>query len=148
MGTSCHQVLRARCSAPHCRRPPVLLNTDKGATMPDRASHAAKQVERHHFLLANRCAIITVFFDFFDFFDSESQGTIYQHRLIPLTYRHLSSLNKTHLMHRSVLSQDISYTVVATSLSPRFGPSEKGSLAGELGILGQKNRMGRGQRTF
>ena len=34
MGTSCHQVLRAQCSAPRCRRPP-LLNTDKGATMPN-----------------------------------------------------------------------------------------------------------------
>ncbi len=33
-----------------------------------------------------------------------------------------------HLIHQSVLSQDILYTVVATSLSPRFGPSEKGSL--------------------
>ena len=38
-------------------------------------------------------------------------------------------------MHRSVFSKGISYIVVAISLSPRFGSSEKGSLA-KLGILG------------
>ena len=108
----------------------------QGATMPDWASPDAKQVERHHFLLANRCAIITVFFDISIFFRFLTPGrAIYQYRLIPLIYRHMPSLDKTHPMHRSVYSQGIPYIVVATSLSPRFGPTEKESLA-KLGILG------------
>jgi hypothetical protein len=96
------------------------------------ASPVAKQVERHHFLLADRCAIITFFstFSIFSTFRFWILGqAIHQHQHIPLTYRHISSLIRTHLKHRSVYSQGISYIVVATSLSPRFGPSEKGSLA-------------------
>ena len=48
----------------------------------------------------------------------------------------MSSLNKTYLMHRSVYSQGISYIIVATSLSPRFGPSETGSLARAWNLRG------------
>ena len=72
--TSYHQVLRVQCSAPRIaslQRPPVLLNTDKGATKPNQASHAAKQVERHHFyclqIAARNAHILFDFFDFFDF---------------------------------------------------------------------------------
>ena len=54
IGTSYHQVLRAQCSAPRCRRPQLLNTIDKGRLCQIRASPDAKQVERHHFFLACR----------------------------------------------------------------------------------------------
>ena len=89
------------------------------------------------FWLANRCAIITFFsiFRLFRLFDFSifrfwiPRQAMHHHQLIPLIPGPLSSLTKTYLIHQSVFSQGISYIVVATSLLPGFGPSEKGSLA-------------------
>ncbi len=41
----------------------------------------------------------------------------------------MSSLTMVNPKHRRVYSQGISYVAAATSLSPRFGPTEKESLA-------------------
>ena len=69
IGTSYHQILRAQCVAPRCRRP-ALLNTDKGRLCQIRASPVAKKIERHHFfMLAFHYTKITCFFDFFNFFN-------------------------------------------------------------------------------
>ena len=119
-----------------CSPPQTTIAVDHRCSTPTRgrlcqigASLVAKQVERHHFLLANRCAILTFFLTFRLFRFWTSRRAIHQHRLIPLTYRHMSSLNMAHPMHRSMFSPGISYIVVATSLLPGFGPSENGSLA-------------------
>ena len=110
---------------------PVLLNTDKGRLCQIRASPDAKQVERHHFFLACRSLRDNhILFRIFDFSILNPRTSYLPTSTHSFNIQTMSSLDKTHLRHRSVDSQSISYIVVATSLSPGFGPSEKGSLAG------------------
>ena len=143
--TSYHQVLRAQCSAPHiaadhhrCR--PPSLNTDKRRLCQIRASPDAKQVERHHFFwLAYRCAIIT-FFSKFSTFSILDPPTGH-----PSTSTHSFNI-QTHVVAHHSRSKSpklnqiwISHVIDATSLSPRFGPSEKEAWqrAWDLGAIKQ-----------
>ena len=85
----------------HCSTP------TKGRLCQVRASHVAKQVERHHFLLANRCAIITFFSTFRLFSILNPRASYLPTPTHSFDIQTMSSLNKTHLIHRSVYSQGI-----------------------------------------
>ena len=147
MGTRCHQVLRAQCVAPRCRRPPALLNTDQGGdyarlwlvTLPSRWNDTVfiACISLREISFQN--------FNFSTFRFSIPRQAMHQHRPILLISGPQSSFNMAHLKPRSVYSQGISYIIVATSLSPRFGPTEKGSLAKSLESWG--NYMGTCERA-
>ena len=136
MGTSCHQVLRAQCVAPRCRRPPALLNARLGlVTLPSRWNATL-----FFFACISLREISFQNFNFSTFRFSIPRQAMHQHRLILLISGPQSSLNMAYLKPRSVYSQGISYIIVATSLSPRFGPTEKGSLAKSLESWGNYMR--------
>ncbi len=155
MATSHRQNLRAQCSAPRI----ASLQTTSTAQHQQRASYTIFGLVRMPsrwsatiFCLQIRCAKITFFSTFSIFRFSIPLDAMHQQRLIPLTSGLLSSLTRTYPMHRSVFSQGNSYIIIATSLSPRFGLAEKGSLAKKLGILGALHGSLEyeecGQRTF
>ena len=91
------------------------------------------QVERHHFMLAFRCAKITCFFDFFDFlFDfsipnlmasNPSTSAQYYDILTPVVAYHGPS-RPPMLVYTSDF-----HVVASTSLSLKSGPTEKRCLA-------------------
>ena len=111
----------------HCSTP------TKGRLCHIGASPAAKQVERHHFLLADRCAIITCFSNFFfDFFDFSILNPVVSY---PSTTAHPLDILIPTVAHHTpseppmlVFTSDF-HVVVPTSLPLTFEPTEKDSLA-------------------
>ena len=124
----------------HCRRRPPLL--DKGRLCHIWLSPDAKQVERHHFLLANRCAIITFFFDFFDFSilnpraGHPSTTARSFDILIPIVAHHGLSNAPERVFTRDLLYR-CRYIAVAQIWT--FGERKLGK---KLGILGQAEQGG------
>ena len=131
--TSCHQVLRAQCSAPriaaddrHCSR----FNTDKGQLCHIWFSPDAKQVGRHHFFIA--CKSLSDYhipfnistFSILNLMASYPSTTAYTYDITTPVAARYDRSGAPMLVYTSDF-----HVVVATSLSPDIGPAEKRSLA-------------------